>query len=175
MTVRIARTSLRGVWWRQVAAGLDPLELRDPPGDGRWQHGEVVGAIYLADSEETVWAEWYRALAELAVPPATWLPCDLWRIRVELDVVADLTGAKALGALGLGPPVPGRATWPPYQRVGERLAADGFEGLLASSASRPQGRVLCLFSGEDRSAGAHTSGRPRRIDAAPVPPRDLRT
>jgi hypothetical protein len=50
----IDRVSVRGTWWRQVAAGLDPLELREPPPDGRWQRGEVVAATYLAESEATV-------------------------------------------------------------------------------------------------------------------------
>jgi hypothetical protein len=30
----------------------------------------VVEAVYLADCEATAWAEWYRALAEAALPPA---------------------------------------------------------------------------------------------------------
>jgi hypothetical protein len=39
--------------------GANPLWLVSPPSSGRWQHGETVAAIYLADEESTVWAEWY--------------------------------------------------------------------------------------------------------------------
>ncbi len=51
----------------------------------------MVGAFYLAGDEETAWAEWYRQLAELGIPPAKSLPRDLWRIGVDLDRVADLS------------------------------------------------------------------------------------
>lgn len=122
-----------------------------------------------------MWAEWYRALAERALPPGMWLPSDLWRIQVQIDDLADLTTAEQLAAVGLGPPLPGRATWPLYQQVGEQLAAEGFTGLVAPSASRPKGGVLCLFHGAEKSGSVRTSGRPRRIDEPPVPPRGLRT
>ncbi len=165
---------MRGTWLRQVAAGLDPLELRDPPGDGRWQHGAIVGATYLADSEDTVWAEWYRALAEAALPPSTWLPCDLWRIEVQLYDVADLSTEQRLGAVGLDPPQPNRRTWQAYQDLGERVAAEGAPGVIAPSASRPEGLVLCLFWSTARPTGVSVRGCPRRIAEPPAPPRGLR-
>jgi RES domain-containing protein len=170
----IERVPVRGTWWRQTAAGLDPLELRDPPGDGRWQRGEVVAALYLAGSPETVWAEWYRALAERALPPRMWLPCDLWRIEADLADVADLSDEGRLAELGLAVPVPGRAGWGRYQELGERLAGEGFAGLVAPSAARADGRVLCVFRGARPPARLRKGAR-RRIDEPPVPPRGLRT
>jgi hypothetical protein len=44
----------------------------------------VIEALYFADSEETVWAEWYRYLAEAALPPRRGLPRDLWRWEISL-------------------------------------------------------------------------------------------
>jgi RES domain-containing protein len=170
----IDRVSVRGTWWRQVAAGLDPLEIREPPADGRWQRGKVVAATYLAESEETVWAEWYRALAERAVPPRVSLPCDLWRIEVQLDEVADLGGRERLEAVGLTLPSPGRRGWPAYQAVGERLHRDGWAGLLAPSAARPEGRVLCVFRDEGPPEGLRAEER-RRVSEPPVPPPGMRT
>ena len=158
-----------------MAAGLDPLELRDPPPNGRWQRGDVVAATYLADSEETVWAEWYRALAERGLPPRVWLPCELWRLEVEVDGIADLSTRERLEALGLKMPRPAHRTWPPYQEVGERLHDDGFSGLIAPSAARAEGRVLCLFRGEDPPAGLRPLGPPRTVSEPPVPPHGLRT
>ena len=61
--------ALAGVWFRQIPAGGDPLHRPPDPPDSRWQRGTVVEAIYLADSAATAWAEWYRALAEAALPP----------------------------------------------------------------------------------------------------------
>ena len=175
MAGEIDRVSVSGTWWRQVAAGLDPLELRSPAPDGRWQRGEVVGATYLAESEATVWAEWYRALAERAVPPRVWLPCDLWRIEVELEGIADLGDRERLEAAGLPLPAPGRGSWPAYQGTGERLHGEGFAGLIAPSAARPEGRVLCVFRGAATPVGLRAGGRARRVSEPPVPPRGMRT
>lgn len=171
----IARVPVRGTWFREVASGLDPLALRRPPADGRWQRGDVVAATYLADAEETVWAEWYRALAEIAMPPRAWLPCELWRFSVDVTDVADLSAARLLRELGLEPPRPGRADWPRYQTVGEGLFERGFSGLIAPSAARPEGRVLCLFRTGADLPGVRPAGRPRTIVEPPVPPRGLRT
>jgi hypothetical protein len=48
---------VKGTWWRQTPHGGDPLFRADPPSDGRWQRGEIVSALYFADTEETAWAE----------------------------------------------------------------------------------------------------------------------
>jgi RES domain-containing protein len=157
-----------------VPAGIDPLGTGSPPGDGRWQRGAKVAAIYLADGEETVWAEWYRMLAERALPPRLALPRELWRIEVKLDAVADLSTADRLTRLGLAPPRPGRSTWPAYQEVGEQLRADGLAGLVAPSAARPAGRVLCVFLPTTARAVV-AADAPRRVDEAPPPPRGLTT
>jgi RES domain-containing protein len=174
MATDIVRVPLGGTWWRHVPAGIDPLATGSPPGDGRWQRGAQVAAIYLADGEETVWAEWYRMLAERALPPRLALPRDLWRVEVELEPVADLSTAERLAQLGLEQPRPIRSSWPGYQQVGERLHAHGFAGLVAPSAARPAGRVLCVFMPAAR--GALTAiGPPREVEEAPPPPRGLTT
>jgi RES domain-containing protein len=73
---RVQRVSVAGSWWRQTPYGSDPLWLASPPSTGRWQHGNKLAAIYLADEEPTAWAEWYRGIAELGLPPTrrNWLP-----------------------------------------------------------------------------------------------------
>jgi RES domain-containing protein len=157
-----------------VSAGRDPLVRPSPPPDGRWQHAEVCDAVYLAESEETAWAEWYRLLAELSIPPHRALPRDLWRFAVDVEV-ADLSTPSRLLAAGLESPRPGRREWPPYQVVGDRLAAAGWTGLVAPSAARPAGLVLCLFRPGARVLGLRRRPPPRRVDVAPVPPRGLRT
>ena len=92
------QVSLEGVWFRQIPAGADPLSRPPDPPDGRWQRASVVGAIYFADSPATVWAEWYRWLAEAAIPPAMALPRDLWQWEIDLPRVADVAHGGSAAA-----------------------------------------------------------------------------
>lgn len=80
-----------------------PLFRPEHPSDGRWQRGSIVEGFYLAGDEWTAWAEWYRALAELGVPPMRQMPRDLWRFDVRLEGVADLSSDGRLSAVGLPP------------------------------------------------------------------------
>ena len=74
----------------------------------------------------------------------------------------------ALRAQALAAPRPGRAEWPPFQRAGEALHQAGWPALVAPSAARPSGVVLCIFRAADRPAGLEpsppanaTTSRPR--------------
>lgn len=174
MPLDVDRTPVRGVWFRHVPAGGKPLFRPDLPADGRWQGGQTVEGFYLADSEETAWAEWYRVLAELAVPPAQKLPRDLWRFEVDVERVADLSSPKRLERVDLPPPVPDRRQWPRFQAVGETLFAEGWAGLLSPAAARPESFALCLFRTRDRLPGVRSLPPPVRHDEPPVPPRGLR-
>ena len=165
---------MAGIWYRHVPAGAPPMPGHPAP-DGRWQRGEQVTGLYLAEDPDTVWAEWYRALAELGEPPDLRLPRDLWRFSLNMNRVADLSRRAALRALGLPDPKPDRAQWPACQDAGARLAADGFEGVLFCSSARPAGLCVCVFGTADGFAGVRLDGNPKRISAAPVPPRGMRT
>lgn len=146
-----------------------------PPGDNRWQRGHVVDALYLASDEATMWAEWYRQLAERGVPPLRQLPRDVWRYRVETLQVADLTTPERLACVGSAPPMPGRKAWPAYQDVGEALWRDGWSGLLAPSAARPAGVVLCLFIDDPLTLPAEPVPPPTLVSEPPAPPTGMRT
>lgn len=146
-----------------------------PAADSRWQRGEVVDALYLAKEEATLWAEWYRHLAERGVPPLRALPRDVWRYRVPRLKVADLSTPGRLARVGLAPPAPGRRGWPAYQAVGEALHDEGWPGLLAPSAARPEGLVLCLFVDDPARLPAGPVPPPRAVVEPPAPPTGLRT
>jgi len=164
-----------GRWVKHAYAGSHPLPRRDPPPDSRWQRGDEVDALYLADEEATAWAEWYRHLAEHGLPPAAQMPRDLWQWKVHAEV-ADLCDQARLARVGLGRPRPGRRGWPPYQQVGETLAEEGWPGLRAPSAARPGHLVLCLFRAADGTVpGARPDGSPRRVDEPPAPPTGMTT
>jgi len=165
---------VEGRWLRHVPHGADPLGRPDPPPDSRWQRGAVVPALYLADGEETVWAEWYRHLAEAGLPPDEALPRDLWPWDVRVRV-ADLSTPERLEEAGLAPPSPGRRTWAAFQRLGETLFREGWPGLLAPSAARPEGLVLCLFRPQETVAGARPVPPPRVVRRPPAPPAGMRT
>lgn len=173
MALDVAAVAVRGHWVRHTYPGSAPLPGREPPPDNRWQRGHVVDALYLADSEETAWAEWYRHLAERAIPPLAQMPRELWTWNVDVDV-ADLSTREKLAAIGLPELRPNRNDWPEFQAVGERLAQADWTGLIAPSAARPTGLILCLFRKPHGIRGAmpHVS---RLIQEPPPPPTGLQT
>jgi RES domain-containing protein len=173
LTLDVDATRIAGRWLKHAYAGAEPFRRRDPPPDNRWQRGEMVDAVYLADKDGTAWAEWYRHLAERGVPPNEQMPRDLWVCQVDAEV-ADLSDADHLARVHLAPPRPGRRGWPRYQQVGETLADEGWAGLVAPSAARPAHLVLCLF----RAAGETLSVArppPTRVEHPPAPPTGMTT
>ena len=103
------------------------------------------------------------------------LPRDVWRYRVRRLDVADLSDARRLARVKLTVPSPGRRAWPPYQNVGEGLWKEGWRGLLAVSAARPTGRVLCLFLDQADAQSVETVEPPTVVVEPPVPPTRMRT
>jgi RES domain-containing protein len=180
LDLRLAQpTSVSGVFFRHIPAGGDPMFRPEHPADGRWQRGKMVEGFYLAASEQTAWSEWYRGLAELAIPPMRQMPRDLWRFEVCIDGIADLSDADRLAAVGLPFPVPARSQWPLFQAAGETLAKEGWPGVLYPSASRMDhsegSYALCLFRSTSRISGVAPVGSPTRHNEPPAPPRSLQT
>ena len=174
MATDVAAAAVRGAWFKHTYPGSQPLPEREPPPDNRWQRGDAVDALYPAEAEETTWAEWYRHLAERMIPPLAQMPRELWTWRVDVEV-ADLSTPKRLAAVGLPAPAPGRHTWMAFQRIGERLWREGWPGLLAPSAARPSGQILCLFRDEHGVRGAEPAAAARKITEPPPPPTGLHT
>lgn len=166
---------MSGVWWRHVPTGSDPLSRSAEPADNRWQRGSVVDAVCLASDPTTAWAEWYRYLAEAGVPPGRAVPRDLWRWRISLPNVADLSDEARLETVGLPSPRPTRHQWPTFQTVGERLHAEGWAALLSPSAARPEGMALCVFRTEREVPGTEPMPPPETVNEPPVVPTGLRT
>lgn len=166
---------MRGRWVRHVPAGGDPLYRPPQPGSGRWQHGSVIEGFYLAEDPATAWAEWYRALSELAVAPMRQMPRDLWIYEIEMPRLADLSDAGRLRRVGLDAPMPDRSQWPAYQAVGEALWRDGWAGVISPSAARSAGKALCVFRRSPEVPGVTPIPPPARHDDPPAPPRGLRT
>ena len=143
-----------GEWIRHAPHRSSLLGRASEATDGRWQHGEVVRALYLADEPATAIAEWYRLLAERGLPPGRAIPHDhhVWQLDLQL---ADLSTPDRLA----------RA----------RLFRAGFAGILAPSAARPRGLVSCIF---DRGAWPPAGCRALRaieIHEVPPPPTGMTT
>jgi hypothetical protein len=169
-------TTVGGRWLRHTPAGVDPAARPVPADDNRWQRGTVVDALYLCEEAECVWADWYRHLAERAIPPQLALPRDLWSYEVAGLGVADLRTPERLARVGLPAPLPGRAGWPAFQAVGEQLYADGCPGLIAPSAARPRSLSLCVFLATPTlPASVVPHPPPERVDQPPAPPTGMRT
>lgn len=175
MALDVDAVDAAGEWLRHIPHSADPRSRPLPPGDNRWQRGAAVDGLYLAGDEETLWAEWYRHLAERGLPPVRQLPRDLWRFRVPPLEVAGLSREDRLARVGLPLPIPGRKTWPPYQKVGETLRREGWPGLLTPSAARPTGLVLCLFIDDSLLLPAEPVPPPTIVTEPPAPPPGMRT
>lgn len=133
-----------------------------------------MASLYLADSEATARAEWYRWLAEAQVPPRATLPRDLWKMELDVEV-ADLSREHHLGVWGLPLPLPDCRAWRVYQDVGERAYREGWPGLVAPSAAFQGGLVICLFWGGKTIEGVRAVRPPDRWEEAPPPPRGMVT
>lgn len=169
---QLVHAALAGTWVRHVPAGVDALTPSRGGSGGRLSPPSLP-AVYLADSEPTGWAEWYRYLAERGKEPADDLPRNVYRIAVDLTNVVDLRTMRARQAVG----APGRlrptsAQWPAFQAVGARLADGGAQGILYASAARVRSTCLCVCEAGLR--GLRVVGEPTTVLTAPPPPRGLR-
>lgn len=173
------RIRVQGTWWRITRGDSDPLFWSTEPADGRWQRGRIVRALYLGESEATVWAEWYRHTSEAGVPPQQRLPRAIWRIEVDVEDVADLTAPGILAGEGIARLDPTRRQWPKTQPIGEACWREGARGVLAPAAAREGGRVLAIFRAPDGPtdsiAGVRAVPPPRRFTSLPALPPGLRT
>lgn len=173
MSLPVAARAVDGVWVRHVPHGAQLLDRASTPADGRWQRGDIVAALYLADAAETATAEWYRSLAERGFSPQDYLPYDHHRWRLNLQV-ADLSNGDHLASVGLDLPRPSRRTWPAFQRVGERLWREGWAGLIAPSAARPGSLIVSVFITSWPPHGCQPLDT-QTVEALPPPPRGMTT
>lgn len=135
----------------------------------------MVRGFYLADSEATAWAEWYRHTSEQGAPPASRMPRDTWQITVAVTDIADLSEPGVLAKHGIGELHPTRRQWPLTQPVGEAYYRDGCRGLLAPSAAHLGGQVLVIFRPHPALRGLTPLPPPNHYDELPPLPTGLRT
>lgn len=177
---------MRGRWFRHTYPGSPAIPQRDPPPDNRWQRGNAVDALYLTDSEETVWAAispsgrfrpWRKCpgncgLGQLTLPSPTYQPPTALRALASVrQSRTDMSGARtrksvsdwqAKGGQGSwlrAPPVPpGRSCvfFVPSRRSTER----GQRQPNARSMSRHRHRRACIRNRDTNHSSACTFTQP---------------
>jgi hypothetical protein len=197
---RLADVPVRAVnavmFWRHAFLPADP-HAQDPlwvtPEVGRWRSPE--GALYLADSETTMWCEYLRntaAQAERADPTgglalagafdvralATQAlvempPRGVWRVSVHLARVADLTSAAAVRALRRAGVHPGALLaddYGPCPDIAALHAQLEWHGLISQSAALPERHSVAVFKphfpAPDRFQLRHLAAQPTVLHAA---------
>jgi len=104
------------------------------------------------------------------------MPSDLWRWQVDVERVADLSAVIDWLRLVLRHlSRPSGSGHPAFQAIGERLWNEGFRGILAPSAARPNKRVLCLFREADDIDAVTSLRPPMTYRRAPAPPTGMTT
>ncbi len=135
----------------------------------------MVRGFYLADTEDTVWAEWYRHTSELGAPPASRMPRDTWRIAVNVIDIGDLSDMATLGLHGLTELLPTRRQWPLTQSIGEAYYGEGWRGILTPSAAHVGGQVLTIFRPLPSLPGLRLIRPAKHYTELPALPTGLRT
>ena len=135
----------------------------------------VVRGFYLADTEDTAWAEWYRHTSEQGAPPASRMPRDTWKIAVDVTDIADLAEPGVLAKHSITGLRPTRRQWPLTQPVGAAYYRDGCRGVLAPSAAHVGGQVLAIFRPLPALPGLRPVPPANHHDDLPPLPTGLRT
>jgi RES domain-containing protein len=141
---RLDPIAYQGKLFRHVAAGRHPLSGAGARSQGgRWNPPQSFATLYLADSEETVEAEFRRMARRQGLELQAFFPRRVYRIEVDLQAVIDLTFPVSLPApladLDLS-----SDELTGTQAVGEAAQYLGREAILAPSAAG-EGRVLAVF------------------------------
>ena len=102
-------------------------------------------------------------------------PSTARAIEVSLERVADLSDEDRLRSVELARPRPGRSDSPAYQQVGETLHVEAWPALVAPSAARPEGAVICVFRTSGEIPGLVPLPPPSVQAEPPALPRGLRT
>jgi RES domain-containing protein len=144
----VSRVSVAGSWWRQTPYGPDPLWLASPPSGGRWQRGDGIAAIYLADEESTAWGRVVPIARGDRTTTHPWhaprpMAVDDRRQRCRRPLHPS---QARTGRFAHSPPNSGDLGTIPSSRGDS--AHQGHRGILYPSAARPDHQALCPFPRE---------------------------
>jgi RES domain-containing protein len=133
-----------GTAYRHIAAKWHPLSGAGARSQGgRWNPPESFATLYLALSRKTAVEEFRRMAKRNDRSPEDFVPRRIYRIRLELRAVVDLTKSRDL------PPSLSELDFQsdnlaPSQAVGEAAQYLGREAILAPSAVGT-GEIMAVF------------------------------
>lgn len=130
---------------RHTGPGIHPLSTTGAQTlGGRWNPPNSFPALYLALTDETAAAEFYRRAEGENLAPEDLLPRRLHQYRVRLSAVLDLTDIEIRNALGISTDDLTSNDRSLCNALGDAAHYVGFEGILAPSATGV-GDVLVVF------------------------------
>ena len=141
-----APTEYSGEVCRHTGPGAHPLSTTGAQTQGgRWNPPNSFPTLYLALSDETAAAEFYRRAQGENRPAEDLLPRRLHRYRVRLSVVLDLTDPDVKQHLGISDEDLLSDDRELCNALGEAAHYVGFEGILAPSATGVGEVLVVLF------------------------------
>lgn len=142
----LPRVLFRGTAYRHLGLRHSPMagegaRIRG----GRWNPPDSFPVLYMALSQDTVVAEFYRHAERQGMPPENMLPRRFQEYQVELGLLLDLRDKQVRPDLGLTDAVIQSDDPSTCQSVGDAAHYAGFEGIVAPSATGT-GEVLAVFT-----------------------------
>lgn len=150
---KIRQQPYRGIVWRSVREGRDPLACWRS--GGRWDDG-TFDVLYTSETREAALEERrFHLYQGQPIPPSKPL-YELYELRVSLEAVMLFDGRDRLAALGLDMNRYGQLSYlereqeyPRSHEIAEACAFLGADGVLAPSARDPKSNNLIVFCEQD--------------------------
>lgn len=142
---RLDPVPYRGEAFRHLAPRWHPLSGGGARiQGGRWNPPESFATLYLALQRPTAAAEFHRMAARIGRSPEDFVPRRLYRYRLDLQAVLDLTAERAQLPQALAELDLQACDLKATQAVGEAAEQLGREAIKAPSATGT-GDVLAVF------------------------------
>jgi len=142
---RLDPVPYRGEAFRHLARRWHPLSGGGARiQGGRWNPPESFATLYLALQRPTAAAEFHRMAARIGRSPEDFVPRRLYRYRLDLQAVLDLTAERAQLPQALAELDLQASDLKATQAVGEAAEHLGREAIKAPSATGT-GDVLAVF------------------------------
>jgi RES domain-containing protein len=141
----LSAVSYEGAGYRQQAAEFDPLNGEGARRrGGRFNPPDSFPVLYLCSTRACAVAEFYRAGSRLAIGAEGLLPRQLFRYRIRLDQVLDLTVSENMELLGVSEADLVGEDLSIARAIGESAQALGMQAVRSFSATR-QDDVFAVF------------------------------
>ena len=150
---KVRQRAYRGIMWRSVRQGADPLACWRS--GGRWDDGSLDVLCTSETRAAAIEERRFHLYQGQPIPPSK-VRYELFELRVSLEAVMVFEGLDALGALGLEIGRYGQLSYveraqeyPRSQEIAEACSFLGADGILAPSAREQGANNLVVFCEQD--------------------------